>query len=121
MIEEKEDGKDMLREKSNNPNWRVGKKITYASENPTFQRVTSEKKNGKEERHTNGKVWRSKERKSLTNGKGTEKSDELKRGMQKKKRKERAAGEEKFELHLYYVIGRAGGRSWRTSAGRRRL
>jgi hypothetical protein len=30
--------------------------ITYASENPTFQRVTSEKKNGKEERHTNGKV-----------------------------------------------------------------
>ena len=41
--------------------------------------------------------------------------------MQKKNGKERAAGEEKIELHLYYVIGRAGGRSWRTSAGRRRL
>ena len=50
-----------------------------------------------------------------------EKSDELKRGMQKKNGKERAAGEEKFELHLYYVIGRAGHRSLRTSAGRRRL
>ena len=57
----------------------------------------------------------------MTNGKGTEKSDELKRGMQKKNGKERAAGEEKFELHLYYVIGRAGHRREKDIAGRRRL
>ena len=31
--------------------------------------------------------------------------------MQKKNRKERAAGEEKIELHLYYVIGRARARA----------
>ena len=41
----------------------------------------------------------------MENGKrnevGTEKSDERKRGMQKKNGKERAAGEEKIELHLY--------------------
>ena len=65
--------------------------------------MTSGKKNGKEERI------------------GTEKSDERKRGMQTKNGKDRAAGEEKIELHLYYVIGRAGGRRGRTSAGRRRL
>ena len=48
----------------------------------------------------------------------SEKLGERKRGMQKKNGKERAAGEEKIELHLYYVIGRAG---LRISAGRRRL
>ena len=64
-------------------------------------------KSGKEERKRNGK-W-------------TEKFDERKRGMQKKNGKERAAGEEKIELHLYYVIAPAGHRSHRTSAGRRRL
>ena len=35
--------------------------------------------------------------------------------MQKKNGKERAAGEEKIELHLYYVIGRAGHRRLWTS------
>ena len=30
--------------------------ITYASENPTVEKVTSGKKNGKEERNRNGKV-----------------------------------------------------------------
>ena len=33
--------------------------------------------------------------------KGTDKSDESKRGMQEKKGKEHAAGDENFELHLY--------------------
>ena len=42
-----------------------------------------------------------KERKSLRNGKGTEKSDEYNRGMQKKNGKERAAGDEQMDLHLY--------------------
>ena len=51
---------------------------------------------------------------------GTEKSDERKRGMQKKNEKEPAAGDEKIELHVYYVIGRASGRrekdiSWPSS------
>ena len=41
--------------------------------------------------------------------------------MQQKNGKEPAAGEENIELHLYYVIGRAGRRSRWTSAGRRRL
>ena len=58
----------------------------------------------------------------MRNGKkATEKYDELERGMQKKNGKERAAGEEKFELQLYEVIGRAGHRRGRTSAGHRRL
>ena len=41
--------------------------------------------------------------------------------MQKKNGKERAAGEEQIELHLYYVIGRAGPRRDKDIAGRRRL
>ena len=56
----------------------------------------------------------------MTNGNGTEKSAEHKRGMQKKNGKERAAGEEKIQLHVYYVLGRAGPRretdiSWPSS------
>ena len=35
--------------------------------------------------------------------------------MQKKNGKERTAGEEKIELHVYYVIGRAGARRLRRS------
>ena len=35
---------------------RASEKITYASENPTVEKVTSGKKNGKEERNRNGKV-----------------------------------------------------------------
>ena len=53
-------------------------------------RIADERKRGTEE-----------ERKNLRSGKGTEKSDEYKRGMQKKNGKERAAGDEKIELHLY--------------------
>ena len=41
--------------------------------------------------------------------------------MQKKNGKERAAGEEKVELHSYYVIGRARDKSGKDIAGRRRL
>ena len=67
--------------------------------------IADERKRGTEE-----------ERKSLRNGKGTEKSDKLKREMQKKNGKERAAGEEQIELHLYYVIGRAGHRRLRRLA-----
>ena len=78
-------------------------KITYASENPTVQKLTSGKKNGKEERNRNGKVRRTVKRNKI----GTEKSDERKRGMQEKTGEERAAGEEKIELHVYEVIGRA--------------
>ena len=71
----------------------VKNQITSASENPTIPKVTrisDERRRGTEE-----------ELKSLRNGKGTEKSDECKRGMQKKNGKERAAGDEKFEVHLY--------------------
>ena len=54
------------------------------------------------------------ERKSLKSRKeeriGTEKSDEWKSGTKEERKSE--------EMHLYYVIGRARGR---TSAGRRRL
>ena len=58
----------------------------------------------------NGKVWRAEKRnkrgtekseEKKRNDIGTEKSDERKRGMQKKNGKERAAGEEKIELHVY--------------------
>ena len=66
---------------------------------------------GKDENDPNGKVWRALKRNDIGTEKSeerehrkvwrTEKSDELKRGMQKKKGKEPAAGEEKFELHLY--------------------
>ena len=61
------------------------------------------------------------ERKSLKNGRRTEKSDEYTRRVQTKNGKERAAGEEKIELHLYYVIGRAGHRREKDIAGRRCL
>ena len=40
------------------------------------------------------------ERKRSRNGKGTEKPDELKRGVQKKNGKERTAGETIIELHV---------------------
>ena len=74
-------------------------------------------KSDKEERHKSGKDCRAIKRNDV----GTEKSEERQRGMRKKNGKERAAGEEKIELHLYYVIGPAGRTSRRTSAGRRRL
>ena len=67
--------------------------ITYASESPTVPNVTridDERKKGTEEM-----------REILRNGRRTEKSDEYKRGMQKKNGKEHAAGDEKFELHLH--------------------
>ena len=67
--------------------------FTLLSENPTVPKVTrnvGEREKGTEE-----------VRKSLRNGSGTEKSDEYKRGMLRKNGKERAAGEEKIELHLY--------------------
>ena len=72
---------------------REAQTITLLSENPTVHkltRVVDERKRGTEE-----------VRKSLRKGKGTEKSDECKRGMQKRNGKERAAGDETFELHLY--------------------
>jgi len=54
-------------------------------------------------------------RKSLRNGKQTEKSDEYNRGVQTKNGKDGAAGEEQIVLHLYYITGRAGRRNRRTS------
>ena len=45
----------------------------------------------------------------MRNGNGTEKFDEQMRGMQKTNGKERATAEEKIELHVCYVLGRAGG------------
>ena len=67
--------------------------LPSSSENPTVPKVTriaDERKRGIEE-----------EQKSLRNGKGVEKSDELKQGMQKMNGEERASGDEKFELRLY--------------------
>ena len=64
---------------------------------------------------------RTKEERKKRKERGTETFNELQGGAQKKSGKERAAGEEKVALQLYYNIGRAGGRSPRTSAGRRRL
>ena len=55
------------------------------------------------------------QRKSLTNRRRTEKSDEYDRGMRSKNGKEYAAGEDKNELHLYYIIGRAARSRHRTS------
>jgi hypothetical protein len=55
------------------------------------------------------------------NGRGTDNSEECSRGTHKKNEKEHAAGDQQIELHVSYVIGRAGGRRVRTSAGRRRL
>lgn len=74
---------------------------TLLSENPAVQKVTSGKKHGKigTEKSEERKRRTKEERKR--NGKGTEKLDERKRAMYKKNGKERAAGEEKIELHLY--------------------
>ena len=69
------------------------KGVTLLSENPTVpkvMRIVDERRRGTEE-----------VRKSLRNDNGTEKTDEYKRGTQKKNRKERAAGNELIELHLY--------------------
>ena len=52
---------------------------------PKLIKIAGERKRGIEE-----------ERKSVRNGKGKEKSDELKRGVQKKNGKERTAGDEKL-------------------------
>ena len=64
-----------------------------ALENPTVPKVTrmaDERQRGTEE-----------VQKSLRNEKGTEKSDECRTRMQKKNGKERAAGDEQIDLHLY--------------------
>ena len=104
---------------------RETRKLTKNKNNKNYLAVGKPHRLKSDERKEERKRGTKYERKSLKSGKeeriGTEKPDERKRGMQKKNRKERAAGEEKIELHLYYVIGRAGRRSRRTSAGRRRL
>ena len=64
-----------------------GRQITNASEKTTVKKVTSEKKNGKEEQNTNRKVRRAQKR----NERRTEKSEE-----RKKNGKESAAGEDKM-------------------------
>ena len=68
-------------------------KISLLLEKPTVAKVTriaDELKRGTEA-----------ERKKLINGKGPEKSDERKRGTEKKNGKERAAGDENIELHFH--------------------
>ena len=86
---------------------------------PKSDEWKEERKRGtKQERKS---VKRAEQRNKL----GTEKLDERMRGMQKKNGKERAAGEEQIELHLYYAIGGVRGQERTgetgTSAGRRRL
>ena len=54
---------------------------------PPTKKLTSGKKNGKEELERNGK--------------GTEKLDEWKSGTQKKTGKQGAQGDEKIQLHVY--------------------
>ena len=91
------------------------------SESPTVQKVTSGRKNEKEEQTRNGKVCKAAKRKES----GTEKFNERRRGMQKKNKSSwNYRSGQLYCICTSYVIGWAGHRrhrSHRTSAGRRRL